>query len=106
MVNVCETIGRIAIAAPTWRLPLGRALETLNMQLRTTVAGNSTIHKYLLWAYAATTGLKPVLEEMRHQSQSAAVQDAAICALIDVLDDDLAGEYSLTGAENVVAEVS
>ncbi|CAK0875667.1 unnamed protein product, partial [Prorocentrum cordatum] len=36
---------------------------------------------------------------MREQHECPKVQDAAICAIIDVLDDNLEGEFSLRGSE-------
>jgi len=102
-----ESIGRIAVDAPAWRHPLKRSLGTLVAQLRTAIDDETRLHnhlqKYLFWAAAAIAGLPIVLQEMRHQKQSWIVQDAAICSIIDILDGNLEGEYSLSGTEEADA---
>jgi hypothetical protein len=58
--------------------------------------------KYLFWAMAAITGLPAVVAEMRSQQTDPAIQDAAICAVIDIFDDNLDGEYCLKGDDRQV----
>mmetsp|Transcript_10233 Transcript_10233/g.24115 ORF Transcript_10233/g.24115 Transcript_10233/m.24115 type:complete len:302 (+) Transcript_10233:1-906(+) len=45
--------------------------------------------KCLFWTAAVIAGLPVVLGEMRHQPSSPHVQDAAICAIVDVLDEHI-----------------
>jgi len=98
-----DSIGRIALESPAWRQPLRCVLELLAGRLRNPSDGDRKLQKYLFWAAAAIAGLPAVLSEMRSQLQSETVQDAAMCAIIDILDDDLDGDYSLSGTEEAAA---
>jgi hypothetical protein len=98
-----ECIGRIAVDAPAWRHPLKGGLGAVVAQLRAPTDDNrklqNHLQKYLFWAAAAIAGLPVILQEMRHQKESWIVQDAAICSIIDILDGNLDGEFSLSGTE-------
>jgi len=99
VLAAAESLGRIAAGAPAWRHPLRRALGALDARLRSPGEGDRRLQKFLFWAAAAIAGLPAVLCAMRAQQQSPTVQDAAICSIIYILDDDLDGKYSLRGLE-------
>eukprot|EP00811_Abedinium_folium_P015193 NODE_2415_length_2217_cov_5.178469.p1 GENE.NODE_2415_length_2217_cov_5.178469~~NODE_2415_length_2217_cov_5.178469.p1 ORF type:complete len:590 (+),score=159.81 NODE_2415_length_2217_cov_5.178469:100-1869(+) len=90
-----ECLGRIAAGSSVWRTAMCGVLTTLSARLRTPSERDRYLQKYLFWAAAAIAGLPIVLFEMQSQQQSPSVQDAAICSIIDILDDNLDGEYSL-----------
>jgi len=94
-----ETLGRIAVDAPAWRRTLRQGISVLTERLRTPTEGGRRLQKYLFWAAAAIAGLPAVLQEMRLQQRSPTVQDAAICSIIDILDDNLEGDFALSGTE-------
>lgn len=91
-----ESLGRIAVEAPAWRGTLKAAMGTLSHWLRSPEGGDHRVQKYLFWAAAAIAGLPAVIQEMRARSDMSSVQDAAICSIIDILDDDLDGDFSLS----------
>jgi len=95
-----EAIGRIALVAPLWRQALRHCgtLDGLRHWIRCGGAPRR-LHKYLFWAAAAIGGLPFVTEELRLHMQLVAVVDAGLCTIIDILDDDIDGEYSLVGVE-------
>jgi len=87
------SIGHIAALAPPWRTPLQRALGGIGQRMRLTdhseveIARSAKHQKNLFWASAVIAGLPVVLEEMRSQANSPQVQDAAISAIVDILED-------------------
>mmetsp|Transcript_3057 Transcript_3057/g.5548 ORF Transcript_3057/g.5548 Transcript_3057/m.5548 type:complete len:753 (-) Transcript_3057:82-2340(-) len=101
-----ESLGRIANVAPAWREPLRRtALEVVTKQLREcecpTVPVAGRLKKYLFWAAAAIGGLGSVVREMRLQGRDVQVQDAAICAVIDMLNDSQEYGYALGNSQDL-----
>lgn len=100
-----ESLGRIANIAPAWRVPLRcTALEVVTKQLRgcecQTVPVAGRLKKYLFWAAAAIGGLGSVVHEMRLQAHDVQVQDAAICAIIDMLNDSQEYGYALGNVQD------
>mmetsp|Transcript_44106 Transcript_44106/g.116679 ORF Transcript_44106/g.116679 Transcript_44106/m.116679 type:complete len:752 (-) Transcript_44106:97-2352(-) len=90
-----ESLGRIAMAAPAWQGHLKNLMGALSNRLRVP-ATEWRLKKYLFWATAAIAGIPAVVLEMQAQQSCPKVQDAAICSIIDLLDDNLDGEFSLT----------
>jgi len=97
-----ECLGKIAAMTPAWRRPLEGTLGIICQRIRSPMqAGDrGRLKKYLFWAMAAIAGLPAVIIEMRSQQQNPAVQDAAICAIIDIFDDNLDGEFCLKGEKD------
>lgn len=95
-----EAIGRMALVAPAWREAMRScgALEALARWIRCGTAPRR-LQKYLFWAAAAISGLPFVTAEMRLHMSSPAAVDAGLCTIIDILDDDIDGEYALVGVE-------
>eukprot|EP00930_Biecheleria_cincta_P070898 TRINITY_DN58476_c0_g1_i1.p1 TRINITY_DN58476_c0_g1~~TRINITY_DN58476_c0_g1_i1.p1 ORF type:complete len:793 (+),score=168.87 TRINITY_DN58476_c0_g1_i1:61-2439(+) len=95
-----EAIGRLAMSAPEWRGVLKRfSMEALTQWIR---SGNADrrLQKYLFWAAASMSGLPFVAAEMQLHMADVGAVDAALCTIIDILDEDIiAGEYTLAGAE-------
>jgi len=91
----------VALAAPNWRQALCScgALEALAGWIRCGGAPRR-LQKYLFWAAGAIAGLPFVAHELRNHVSSFEVVDAALCAIIAILDDDIDGEYALVGAES------
>jgi len=104
VVAAAEALGCIALRAEAWRVLLRRALAALGSRIRAPALADRRAQKYLFWAMAAIAGLPVVLHEMRSQLTSATVQDAAICAIIDILDDSLDNSFSLGGCAEAAAE--
>jgi len=98
-----ESIGRIAMASHSWQSHLRNLLGTLSSRLRTPTTGNGRMKKYLFWATAAIAGVPAVVHEMQAQKDSAKIQDAALCSMIDLLDENLDGSFSLICPERGVA---
>jgi len=101
-----EAIGRIASAAPEWRHALRScgALGALTEWIRSGVAPRR-LQKFLFWAAAAIAGLPFVASELRQRIESVEAVDAALCTIIDILDDDIDGEYALVGVDRSDADV-
>eukprot|EP00928_Gymnodinium_smaydae_P100449 TRINITY_DN9854_c0_g1_i1.p1 TRINITY_DN9854_c0_g1~~TRINITY_DN9854_c0_g1_i1.p1 ORF type:complete len:824 (+),score=210.31 TRINITY_DN9854_c0_g1_i1:85-2556(+) len=112
-----ESLGRIALVAPRWREALRAcgAPEVIARWVRlvgpasgpaAAAAGSGLqpgwlrkLQKYLFWAAAAISGLPFVATEMRQCKGSVEVVDAGLCTVIDILDDDLDGDYALVGVD-------
>lgn len=94
-----ECLGKIAALSPAWRRPLEGTLGIICQRIRSPMQANDRgrLKKYLFWAMAAIAGLPAVIIEMRSQQQNSAIQDASICAIIDIFDDNLDGEFCLKG---------
>jgi len=87
--EAAECLGRVACISPQWRDLLRQTISILSARLHTkNTTWEGLLKKYLFWATAAIAGLPAVLQEMRSQQMDPQVQDAAICAIIDILDDD------------------
>jgi hypothetical protein len=97
--EAAECLGKIAAISPAWRRPLETTLGVISQRLRSPPqpGDRGRLKKYLFWAMAAIAGLPAIVHEMRAQQQVAAIQDAAICAIIDTFDDNLDCEYCLRG---------
>jgi len=95
-----EGIGRVALASSEWREAFQRCgtLDTITHSVRSE-CGSRRLQKYLFWAAAAIGGLPFVVSEVRLNMTSVDVVDAALCTVIAILDDDIAGEYALVGVE-------
>jgi len=113
------SMGHIAAHAPAWRKPLERALTGIGERMRLTVTSeddsmvvNAKQQRNLFWASAVIAGLPMVLEEMRKSAQSPQVQDAAVSAIIDILEDNVDGidqgcsiqPHEVPGAISTVAQ--
>mmetsp|Transcript_61116 Transcript_61116/g.138060 ORF Transcript_61116/g.138060 Transcript_61116/m.138060 type:complete len:782 (+) Transcript_61116:23-2368(+) len=87
--EAAECLGRVACISPQWRHLLRQTISILSARLHTKhTACEGLLKKYLFWATAAIAGLPAVLQEMRSQQMDPQVQDAAICAIIDIVNDD------------------
>lgn len=97
-----ECLGRIALCKDSWRDALRnkgapdmatRVIERFHRQ-----RGQRKLVKYTFWFAATLSGIRFVAEELHRNLQSSEVVDAAFCTVIDVLDDDIEGEWVLTQA--------
>jgi hypothetical protein len=98
--NVLETLGRVALVSSPWHECL--CSEGIPHALRMMVRrcdGRGRLVKYCFWCAAAISGLPFVVEELRLKMDRADVVDAAFCSMIDILDDDVEGDWALKGAE-------
>jgi len=88
------SLGHVAASAPKWRLCMRGALNDLRGRMRApTEREDSMKHqKNLFWACAAIAGLPAMVEEMNRQPNSVNVQDAALCAIVDILHGHADGE--------------
>merc|ERR1719277_589897 len=91
-------MGHIAAHAPVWRKVLQRALAGIGERMRLTehseddsVFESAKHQRNLFWTSAVIAGLPMVLDEMRNQANSPQVQDAAVSAIIDILEDNADG---------------
>lgn len=92
------SMGHIAAHAPVWRKSLQRALAGIGERMRLTehseddsVFESAKHQRNLFWTSAVIAGLPMVLDEMRSQANSPQVQDAAVSAIIDILEDNADG---------------
>uniref|UniRef100_A0A7S4VPU4 Uncharacterized protein n=1 Tax=Alexandrium monilatum TaxID=311494 RepID=A0A7S4VPU4_9DINO len=110
--STVESIGRLALLKPSWRhfLRSHGAVEVCSRRIRSgqdcrSLAVRSIqqpvrrLLKYAFWAAAALSGLPFVCSELRQNLRSAETIDAAFCTIIDILDDDLEGDWVLKEAE-------
>eukprot|EP00927_Polykrikos_kofoidii_P025325 TRINITY_DN22779_c0_g1_i1.p1 TRINITY_DN22779_c0_g1~~TRINITY_DN22779_c0_g1_i1.p1 ORF type:complete len:780 (-),score=153.53 TRINITY_DN22779_c0_g1_i1:25-2289(-) len=115
--NVVEALGNMALVESEWRKALRQRgiVELLTTTIRGRI-GERRLLKYCFWAAAAFSGLPFVVKELEANQISADVADAAFCTIIDILDNDLEGEWVLRKTErcndaelpkvlNLVAEV-
>jgi len=62
--------------------------------------GQRKLMKYSFWFAAALAGLPFVVRELQMNLKSKEVVDAAFCTVIDILDDDLEGDWVLAHTEH------
>ncbi|CAK8992699.1 unnamed protein product [Durusdinium trenchii] len=100
-----EAIGRIALTTSAWRPVLRScAMEALTNWIRYGLPDRK-LNKYLFWAAAAMSGMPFVANEVKLHMNSVSAVDAALCTIIDILDEDIDGEYTLAGADRGEAEM-
>lgn len=100
-----EAIGRIALTTAEWRPVLhGYAMEAIVAWIRSGTAGRK-FNKYLFWAAAALSGMPFVAAELKLHINCISAVDAALCTVIDILDEDIDGEYTLAGTDRGEAEM-
>jgi len=98
--NILESLGRLALIRPSWREYLKRCDATrLFAQRIHTGQEHRRLLKYAFWAAAAVSGLHFVCDQLREHLRSPDTIDAAFCTIIDILDDDISGDWVLTTAE-------
>eukprot|EP00930_Biecheleria_cincta_P058793 TRINITY_DN44596_c0_g1_i1.p1 TRINITY_DN44596_c0_g1~~TRINITY_DN44596_c0_g1_i1.p1 ORF type:complete len:741 (+),score=132.56 TRINITY_DN44596_c0_g1_i1:52-2274(+) len=99
--NIVETLGRIALVKPSWHgLLQGLNAEQVFVQRIQTGRGHSRLLKYSFWAAAALSGLPFVCNQLQQNLRCADTIDAAFCTIIDILDDDLEGDWVLRDAKH------
>ncbi|CAJ1441235.1 unnamed protein product [Effrenium voratum] len=100
-----EAIGRMALTSSQWRPVLCKcAMQALISWIRSGVEDRK-FHKYLFWAAAAMSGMPFVASELKLHISNVSAVDAALCTIIDILDEDIDGEYTLAGADRGEAEM-
>lgn len=98
--NTIESLGRLGLIKPSWRDFLKRCgTEQVLAQRIETGHGHKRLLKYTFWAAAALSGLPFVCRELELHPKSPEHIDAAFCTIIDILDDDLEGEWVLAAAQ-------
>jgi len=96
---IVEGLGRVALARDSWREMLRScgALE-LAAQIISSVDGHPKLIKYSFWFAASISGVPWVVQQLMHNQRTWAVVDAAFCTIIDILDEDVEGEWVLSHA--------
>lgn len=61
------------------------------------LVGDRRLEKYCVWFLAALAGMPYVIQELQKHLHMEAVVDACLCAIIDILDDDLECDWLLSG---------
>ncbi|CAE8702066.1 unnamed protein product, partial [Polarella glacialis] len=105
MEIVIEPLGKVALAKEGWRtalLHLG-AKEVISARIPEQ-HGNHRLEKYCVWFLAALAGLPFVVQELQRNFERESVVDAALCSIIDILDDDLEGEWVLRSTSSSCSE--
>lgn len=100
MENIVETLGRVALVNTHWRDCL-KSLGVLDVMrsMISTCGHQKRLVKYCFWCAAAFSGLSFVVEELKPKLECEDVVDGAFCSMIDILDDDIEGDWVLKGAE-------
>eukprot|EP00438_Fugacium_kawagutii_P007929 Skav203711 [mRNA] locus=scaffold259:526110:533101:- [translate_table: standard] len=82
---------KVTLAKDAWRNVLTKhgAKEAASLRIGELV-GDRRLEKYCVWFLAALAGMPFVVQELQRHLQREAVVDACMCAIIDILDDDLA----------------
>eukprot|EP00929_Paragymnodinium_shiwhaense_P055372 TRINITY_DN27741_c0_g1_i1.p1 TRINITY_DN27741_c0_g1~~TRINITY_DN27741_c0_g1_i1.p1 ORF type:complete len:738 (-),score=168.50 TRINITY_DN27741_c0_g1_i1:62-2275(-) len=96
IAGTLEMIGRVALAQPKW-IEVFKQQGVLSLLLNKVDAlgGHKKLMKYHFWMLGALAGLPVVIETLQHQMQHAERVDAALCTIIDILDEDVEGEWVL-----------
>lgn len=97
------SLGHIAARSPAWRTPLQACLPDIDRRMKQPGQVEETVkhQKCLMWASAVIAGLPVVLHEMRSQPNAPNLQDAAISAIIDILDEHTDGPDDTSAGEAV-----
>jgi len=95
-----ESLGRVALGQAAWRDGFCRrgALQVLQAKI-SNLHGQRRLLKYCFWFAATLAGLPFVAEELSSKLHSDEIVDAALCTIIDILDDDVEGEWILRHVE-------
>jgi len=95
-----ESLGRLILLRTTWQRHLHSCnAEAIFSQRIRSSRPHRRLLKYAFWASAALAGLPFVCRELEAQLRSPDTIDAAFCTIIDILDDDLEGDWVLQEAE-------
>eukprot|EP00928_Gymnodinium_smaydae_P037078 TRINITY_DN25801_c0_g1_i1.p1 TRINITY_DN25801_c0_g1~~TRINITY_DN25801_c0_g1_i1.p1 ORF type:complete len:728 (+),score=108.80 TRINITY_DN25801_c0_g1_i1:46-2229(+) len=98
--NTIEALGRLMLVSPAWRAKLKESgAEEIFVQRIQAGQEHQKLLKYVFWAAAALSGLPFVCRELRLHLRSEFTIDAAFCSIIDILDDDVEGDWVLSSAE-------
>jgi len=95
-----ECLGRQMLIRPSWQRHLQQfgAEEVFSQRIRTG-RSHSRMLKYAFWASAALSGLPFVCQQLQQHLRSADTIIAGFCTIIDILDDDVEGDWVLRQAE-------
>mmetsp|Transcript_48696 Transcript_48696/g.155631 ORF Transcript_48696/g.155631 Transcript_48696/m.155631 type:complete len:732 (+) Transcript_48696:98-2293(+) len=100
-----ESLGRLVLIKTAWHEHLRRCgAEEIFAQRIRSGRSHRRLLKYAFWAAAALSGLPFVCRELRLHLRSAETIDAAFCTIIDILDDDLEGDWVLKDAKRCPEE--
>mmetsp|Transcript_16252 Transcript_16252/g.35178 ORF Transcript_16252/g.35178 Transcript_16252/m.35178 type:complete len:728 (-) Transcript_16252:242-2425(-) len=105
VVASTEALGRMALAKQEWvgyLINLG-ATEVASDVIRK--SHDRKLVKYSFWFAAALSGLKFVGEQIRVNKNRWDVVDAAFCTIIDIMDEDLEGEWVLSHQRAAAADL-
>jgi len=94
--SLVDELGKVASACEAWRGELRKlGLEQIITARMPEFLHNRRAMKYATWCAASMVGLPYVVQELRTHSQSEIAVDACFCTIIDILDDDVSGEWLL-----------
>lgn len=99
---VVESLGRLALIGTAWREALGQCgiVEALAAKMESSDGyRHPRLLKFCFWAAGAISGLPFVVRKLHSNLQSIDMIDAAFCAMIDILDDDLESDWVLTSVD-------
>jgi len=99
--GVIDPLGKAALAQPAWRdvLLKLRAKDATSARIQELLQ-DRRMEKYCVWFLAALSGMPFVIQELQMHGKEVSVVDAAFCAIIDILDDDVECEWLLTDHVN------
>jgi len=102
---VFDPLGKVSLAKDAWRDVLLKhgAKEAASQRIGELV-GDRRLEKYCVWLLAALVGMPFVVQELQRHLQSEAVVDACMCAIIDILDDDLDCDWLLSGRTSLASQ--
>lgn len=95
-----ESLGRLALIRPAWCEYLKHCgAEQVFKQRICSGHAHRRLLKYVFWAAGALSGLPFVCSELRNNLRNSDMIDSAFCTIIDILDDDLEGDWVLKGTD-------
>ncbi|CAJ1428211.1 unnamed protein product [Effrenium voratum] len=103
---VVDELGKVAQGSPGWRLRLQQMqlLEQISARLPQ-ARGNKRAAKYCVWLAAALQGLPFLVQELQRNLDSENTVDACFCTIVDVLDEDVEGDWFLAHQHREVSQL-
>lgn len=102
---IFDPLGKVTLAKDAWRdVLLKHGAKEAASQRISELVGDRRLEKYCVWFLAALAGMPFVVQELQRHLQRDAVVDACMCAIIDILDDDLECDWLLSGRTLMVSQ--
>ncbi|CAK9024455.1 Uncharacterized protein SCF082_LOCUS16628 [Durusdinium trenchii] len=95
---IFDPLGKVTLAKDAWRdALLKHGAKEATQQRILELVGDRRLEKYCVWLLAALAGMPFVVQELQKHLERPEVVDACMCAIIDILDDDLDCDWLLSG---------